>query len=66
MQSIKTGDKVITAGGIHGVVTNMKDNSFIVKIADNVKIEVSKSGVTTVLPKDGNGSKSENSKDNRK
>lgn len=45
---IKTGDKIVTAGGIHGLVTNVKENTFIVKIADNVKIEVNKAGVSSV------------------
>jgi len=52
VESVKTGDKIITAGGIHGVVANVKETTFIVKIADNVKIEVSKSGVTSVMEKE--------------
>ena len=46
--SIKTGDRVITASGIHGMVSNVKDRTVIVKIADNVKIEMEKSAITTV------------------
>jgi preprotein translocase subunit YajC len=57
IKSIKSGDKVITAGGIHGVVANVKENTFIVKIADNVKIEVNKSGVVSVMEKDVKESK---------
>ena len=57
IKSIKSGDKVITAGGIHGVVANVKENTFIVKIADNVKIEVNKSGVVSVMEKDAKESK---------
>jgi preprotein translocase subunit YajC len=55
--SIKSGDKVITAGGIHGIVANVKENTFIVKIADNVKIEVNKSGVISVMEKDAKENK---------
>ena len=54
---IKTGDKVVTSGGIHGIVSNVKENTFIVKIADNVKIEVNKTGVSTVIEKDEKESK---------
>ncbi len=50
--AIKSGDKVVTAGGIYGVVTNVKENSFIVRIADNVKVEVSKPGVVSVVEED--------------
>lgn len=46
--SVKTGDKVTTAGGIHGIVANVKENTFLVKVAENVKIEFDKSSVTGV------------------
>jgi preprotein translocase subunit YajC len=48
IDNIKSGDKVVTGGGIHGVVSNVKQNTFIVKIADNVKVEVNKSGVAGI------------------
>ena len=57
VNGIKSGDKIITAGGIHGIVANVKENTFIVKIADNVKIEVNKSGVVSVMEKDAKESK---------
>jgi len=44
----KTGDKVIMTNGIHGVIANVKDSTFVVKIADNVKIEVEKSAIDKV------------------
>lgn len=47
--ALKTGDEVITAGGIHGRISNVKDKSVILKIADNVKIEIEKASVTTVV-----------------
>jgi preprotein translocase subunit YajC len=49
MASLKTGDRVVTNGGIHGLISNVKDTTVIVKVADNVKIELEKSAVTTVL-----------------
>jgi preprotein translocase subunit YajC len=42
IKSAKTGDKIITTGGIHGVITNVKDTTVIVKVADNVKLEIEK------------------------
>lgn len=48
VKSLKTGDKVVTTGGIHGMISNVKDTTVIVKIADNVKIEVDKVAVTAV------------------
>ena len=49
MTSLKTGDRVVTSAGIHGLISNVKDTTVIVKVADNVKIEMEKSAITTVL-----------------
>lgn len=47
--SLKTGDKVVTSGGIHGIVANVKDGATLsLKIADNVKIEVDKSAIAII------------------
>lgn len=43
--ALKNGDRVITSSGIYGVIAGVKDRTFIVKIADQVKIEISKSAV---------------------
>ena len=48
LESIDTGDEVITTGGILGIVANRKEKTVILKIAENVKIEVLKSAVQTV------------------
>ena len=47
--SLKTGDRVITNAGIHGLISNVKDTTVIVKVADNVKIEMEKSAISNVL-----------------
>jgi preprotein translocase subunit YajC len=52
MKNIKTGDRVLMSSGIYGIIANVKEKSFVVKIADNVKIEVLKSAVSTVVQKD--------------
>ncbi len=48
MASLKTGDRVVTTSGIHGLVSNVKDSTLLLKIADNVKIEVEKSAISSV------------------
>ena len=48
LSNLKTGDKVVTTSGIHGLIANVKDTTFLVKIADNVKIEIDKSAVASV------------------
>src|ERR1700751_403590 len=47
--SLKTGDRVVTNAGIHGLISNVKESTVLLKVADNVKIEVEKSAVTNVL-----------------
>jgi preprotein translocase subunit YajC len=49
MSSLKTGDRIVTSAGIHGLISNVKETTVIVKVADNVKIEMEKSVITTVL-----------------
>ncbi len=53
LAALDTGDQVLTAGGIFGEITYKKDDRFVVKIADGVKIEVAKSFVQDVVRKDG-------------
>ncbi len=49
VSTLKTGDKVVTNGGIHGIIANVKEGTtLILKIADNVKIEIDKSAIATV------------------
>jgi preprotein translocase subunit YajC len=45
---IKTGDRVVTSAGIHGIVANVKDRTVVIKVADNVKIEFDRNAVTGV------------------
>ncbi len=49
VSALKTGDKVVTNAGIHGLIANVKETTVMLKVADNVKIEVEKSAVTNVL-----------------
>ena len=48
MANLKTGDRVVTASGIHGLISNVKETTFLLKVADNVKIEIDKSAVAGV------------------
>ena len=52
LEAIKTGDRVVFAGGLMGVVANLKEHTYLVKVSDNVKLEVVRSAVTQVLDKD--------------
>jgi preprotein translocase subunit YajC len=50
---LKKNDDVITSGGIHGTIVNVKDHTVILKVDDNVKVEIQKSGITTMKRKAG-------------
>jgi preprotein translocase subunit YajC len=43
--ALKTGDKVLTSGGIYGKIREVKEDSFIIEISENVRIRVEKSAV---------------------
>ena len=47
--SIKTGDRVTTAGGIRGTIISIKDDVIVIRVApDNIKLEVAKSAIASV------------------
>jgi preprotein translocase subunit YajC len=46
INALKNGDRVITSSGIYGTVAGVKEKTFILKIADQVKIEVAKNAVS--------------------
>ena len=48
IKSAKTGDKIITTGGIHGVITNVKETTVIVKVHENVKLEIEKAHIDKI------------------
>lgn len=49
LESLKKGDKVITAGGIYGTVEGLEEKTILVKVAENVKIKMERSSVTTII-----------------
>jgi preprotein translocase subunit YajC len=51
IEAVAKGDKVVTNGGIYGVVSDAKEHVIVLKIAENVKIEVVKSAIATVVEK---------------
>lgn len=49
--SLRKGDKVITNGGMYGVVSDVKDHVVVLKIAENVKVEIVKNAIAAVIEK---------------
>ena len=58
IEALKTGDKVVTSAGIHGLIANVKEKTVLLKVADNVKIEIDKAAVATVLERSSDESAS--------
>ena len=48
---LRKGDKIVTNGGMYGVVQDVKEHVVVLKIAENVKIEVVKNAVAAVIEK---------------
>ena len=48
LAALKNGDKVVTTSGIYGVVNGLDGDTVILKIADQVKIRISRSAIATV------------------
>lgn len=51
LSELRKGDEVVTSAGIHGRVVGVSDTVVVLKIAENVKIEIEKSHVTTIIKK---------------
>jgi len=49
LQALEKGAKVKTIGGVYGTVTGVKDDRFVLRIAENVKIEVAKEAVASKI-----------------
>lgn len=50
IDNLKRGDKVITAGGIYGVIESVGNNTVILKVAENVKIKIGKGYIVSLRP----------------
>jgi len=47
--SLKRGDEIVTIGGIHGRVEGLKDKTLVLKVAENVKIEINRISVAQIV-----------------
>lgn len=53
LKALGTGDEIVTTGGIFGVITNVKDDRFVVRVSEGTKIEIGKAFVQQVVKKSG-------------
>ena len=48
LSALRKGDRVVTIGGIHGVIQSIRDTSVIVKVDENTKLEFTRSAIASV------------------
>jgi len=49
LAALKKGDKVVTIGGIHGTIQSVREQSVVVKVDDNTKIEFNRSAISSIV-----------------
>jgi preprotein translocase subunit YajC len=49
LAAVKKGDRVVTIGGLRGVVASVREDAVVLKVDDDTKIEFSKSAISQVL-----------------
>ncbi len=49
LDSVKKGDKIITAAGLHGTVAGIDDKTLLIQVADNVKMKFDRSAVASIV-----------------
>lgn len=52
LKNLRNGDKVITSGGIYGIVAGMKEDRVHLRVADQVKIEISRNAIVSKQTED--------------
>lgn len=53
IDSVRAGSKVLTVGGIIGVITLVKETTFELEIAKNLRVDIAKSAIANVIQEDG-------------
>lgn len=49
VDNLKTGDRIVTSGGLHGRVTGVSENALTVEIAEKVRVKVNRSSVSALM-----------------
>jgi preprotein translocase subunit YajC len=52
LSSIRKGDKIVTSGGLHGLITGVADDVVTLEIAPKIRVKVSRGSVAGILKRD--------------
>ncbi len=55
ISDVKKGDRIVTSGGLHGEVAAVLDNEVLLKVAENVKVKISKSAIAGLQGSENSG-----------
>ncbi len=53
LSNLEKGDKVVTSGGIHGIISGLDEKTCLLQVSDNLKMKVERSAIGTGLSKKG-------------
>jgi preprotein translocase subunit YajC len=59
LEALKKGDKIVTAGGLHGTIAGLDEKTALIQVADNVKMKFERSAISTVVREGDGGEKKE-------
>jgi len=48
LSAVKKGDRVVTIGGIHGIIQSVKESTVIIRVDENVKLEFNRAAISNV------------------
>jgi preprotein translocase subunit YajC len=52
VEELKKGDRIITAGGMYGTVENLSPTTLTIKVAEGVKVKITRGSIGTVVTKE--------------
>ncbi len=53
LSNLEKGDKIITSGGVHGIIAGLDEKTVLVQVSDNLKMKIERSAITAVTAKKG-------------
>jgi preprotein translocase subunit YajC len=51
LSNLEKGDKIVTSGGIHGIIAGLEEKTALVQVGDNIKLKIERSAITSVIAK---------------
>lgn len=49
LSNIEKGDKVVTSGGVHGIIAGIDEKTVLLQVSENVKLKVDRTAISGIL-----------------